>query len=351
MTILMRLTRIMLVLLGLAGLGFGVSLAWPMLLAVPQAGWSFPGWLIVGPFAHDGLIAPLVGVFGLLVVGRLPQAWRAPVTAGAAASGVLLLLSVPHLWRAFAPNHYPGLDDRDYPAGLLIALAVVWAVALAVGLVRALRSPVMRTVTNDDVRRVFDAMAGRYDRTMAISERLLLPGSRDWAVGQARGQVVEIAVGTGLNLPLYPADVTVVGVELSEEMLDLARRKVADHDLAERVELRLGDVQALDLPDASADTVVSTFTMCTIPDPAAAMREAYRVLRPGGRFVLAEHGPSTCPVLGPLLRLAERFTVRFAADHLTRDPRPLLEEAGFDIESVSRARQGISFRMLAVRPE
>jgi ubiquinone/menaquinone biosynthesis C-methylase UbiE len=350
MTVLMRLTRVLLALLGLAGLGFGISLAWPMLLAVPSAGVSFPGWVIVGPFLHDGLIAPLVGVFGLLVVRRLPATWRAPVTAGAAVSGVLLLLSVPHLWRAFAPNHYPGLDDRDYSAGLLVALAVVWALALAVGGIRALRSQVMRESTNADVRRFFDAIAAHYDRQIAFWERRLFPGSRAWAVGQARGRVVEIAVGTGLNLPLYAEEVTVIGVELSEGMLDIARRRVTEADLADRVELRLGDVQALDLPDASADTVLSTFTMCTIPDPAAAMREAYRVLRPGGRFVLAEHGPSSCPVLRSMMRVAERLTVRFAADHLTRDPTPLLTEAGFRVESVSRARLGISFRVLATRP-
>jgi hypothetical protein len=125
-------------LLGLAGLGFGISLAWPLLLAIPQAGYSFPGWLIVGPFAHDLVLAPLVGLFGLLVVRRLPPAWRWPVTAGSAASGVLVLISIPHLWRSFAPNNFPGLNDRNYGAGLLIALAVVWVVALAVGLIRAL---------------------------------------------------------------------------------------------------------------------------------------------------------------------------------------------------------------------
>ncbi|WP_328709017.1 class I SAM-dependent methyltransferase [Microbispora hainanensis] len=149
----------------------------------------------------------------------------------------------------------------------------------------------MRALTDADVRRVFDRLADRYDSQMLTWERRLLPGSREWAVRQARGHVVEIAVGTGLNLPLYDADTTVVGIELSERMLELARRRVAQAGLGERVELRQGDVQRLDLPDGVADTVVSTFTMCTIPDPLAASREAYRVLKPGGRFVLAEHGP------------------------------------------------------------
>lgn len=208
----------------------------------------------------------------------------------------------------------------------------------------------MRTATNADVRRVFDAMAGSYDRQMAFFERLLFPGSRRWVTGQAHGRVVEIAVGTGLNLPLYPGDVTVLGVELSEGMLRLARQRVADCGLADRVELRHGDVQALDLPDGSADTVVSTFALCTIPDPSAAVSEARRVLRPGGRFVLAEHGPAANPLLRAAMRLAERATIRLAADHLTRDPTVFLEQAGFRIDAVSRSRAGISFRVLATRP-
>ncbi|MEO3860663.1 methyltransferase domain-containing protein [Acrocarpospora sp. B8E8] len=208
----------------------------------------------------------------------------------------------------------------------------------------------MRTTTGADVRRVFDRIADRYDNQMQAWERRLFPGSREWAVGEARGHVVEIAVGTGLNLPLYGPDVTVVGIELSEPMLELARRRVARLGLGERVELRQGDVQHLELPDGIADTVLSTFTMCTIPDPAAAAREAYRVLKPGGRFVLAEHGPSSNLIIRAGMRLVEPLFVRFAADYLTRDPRPFLEQAGFQIESVSRMTRGVSFRVVAVRP-
>lgn len=138
----------------------------------------------------------------------------------------------------------------------------------------------MSTSTNTDVRRFFDKIAHHYDRQIGVCERFLFPGSRRWAVEHARGRVVEIAVGTGLNLPLYPDDVTVVGIELSERMLQNAHERVINHNLADRIEVRAGDVQALDLSDACADTAVSTFTICTIPDPAAAMTEACRVLWP-----------------------------------------------------------------------
>jgi ubiquinone/menaquinone biosynthesis C-methylase UbiE len=208
----------------------------------------------------------------------------------------------------------------------------------------------MRSVTEADVRKVFDRLADRYDRQMATCERALFPGSRRWAASRATGRVVEIAIGTGLNLPLYAGDVTVVGVELSERMLAHARRRAEQAGLAGRVELRQGDVQRLDLADGTADTVVSTFTMCTIPDPAAAAREAYRVLRPGGRFVLVEHGPSSNPVVRALMRLAEPLAVRSIADHLTRDPLPILEQAGFRVDTVMRTRLGVGFHVVATRP-
>ncbi|MFC4910591.1 class I SAM-dependent methyltransferase [Actinomadura gamaensis] len=207
-------------------------------------------------------------------------------------------------------------------------------------------------MSNERVLQVFDTIAERYDRQMAICERMLFPGSRTWVTGRASGRVVEIAVGTGLNLPLYPeAVVSVIGIDLSERMLAIARRRAEDEKLGDRIELRQGDVQRLDLRDGCADTVVSTFTLCSIPDADAAVREAFRVLRPGGRFVLAEHGPSSNVFVRALMRLVEPLAVRFSADHLTRDPRPLLRGAGFRIEFVARARLGVSFRVVAVRPE
>jgi ubiquinone/menaquinone biosynthesis C-methylase UbiE len=84
-----------------------------------------------------------------------------------------------------------------------------------------------------------------------------------------------------------------------------------DQQRLDRIELHRGDVQALDLPDSSADTVVSTFAYCTIPDPPRASNEAYRILTPGGRFVLAEHGPSTNAVVRAVMRATEPLSVRF----------------------------------------
>lgn len=208
----------------------------------------------------------------------------------------------------------------------------------------------MRQPSNDRVAEVFDRDAGRYDRQMGRCERLLFAGSREWAVARAHGTVVELGVGTGLNLPLYgPAVERIIGVDVSEAMLEIARRRTEERGIG-HVELQRGDAQALDLAAGVADTVLSTFTFCTIPDPLAASREAYRVLRPGGRFVLAEHGPSTFAAARAVMRAVEPLSVRFAADHLMRDPVPFVASAGFAVDEVHRAGVGgIAFRVLAHR--
>ncbi|WP_068163114.1 class I SAM-dependent methyltransferase [Rhodococcus phenolicus] len=209
----------------------------------------------------------------------------------------------------------------------------------------------MRQPDNETVGRIFDTMSSRYDTQIDWWERRVMGRPRQWAIPRAEGRVLEIAVGTGLNLPLYGPEVTsILGIDLSGRMLDIARTRIAEQQLT-RATVRRGDAQALDLADNSIDTVVSTLSFCTIPDPLAASREAFRVLVPGGRFVLAEHGPATSRIGAALMRMVEPITVRFGADHLTREPVPYLEEAGFVVDEMHRAgAAGIGFRVIARKP-
>jgi ubiquinone/menaquinone biosynthesis C-methylase UbiE len=198
------------------------------------------------------------------------------------------------------------------------------------------------------VRRIQDKHASGYDRQMGFFERVLFAGGREWACSQIEGEVLEVAIGTGRNMPVYPEGVSVTGVEFSPEMLALARARA--EELGANVELHLGDAQALEFEDESFDTVLITFALCTIPDDRRAAAEAFRVLRPGGRLVAIEHVRSPARAVSTVQRLIEPASVRFGADHLTREPLDYLATVGFDIESVERSKWGIVERVRARKP-
>jgi ubiquinone/menaquinone biosynthesis C-methylase UbiE/predicted ester cyclase len=188
------------------------------------------------------------------------------------------------------------------------------------------------------VQRIFDKQAPKYDKSMARFERLLFSGNREWVCSRAEGEVLELAAGTARNLPFYPEGVRVTGVELSPEMAALARRRA--EDLGRQIDMRVGDAEGLDFPNESFDTVVCTYGLCTIPDDAAAVREARRVLRPGGRILLAEHVRSPNPLVRTIQRILDPLAHRFGGDHLLREPLDHLSAEGFVVEEVNRSKAG-----------
>jgi SAM-dependent methyltransferase len=151
-----------------------------------------------------------------------------------------------------------------------------------------------------------------------------------------RGEVVELGFGSGPNLGLYPREVTrVIAVEPSDVAWDLG----ADRRARSPVPVVRGDLdgQALSLEDASADAVLSTLTLCTIPDLPRALAEVRRVLRPGGRLHFLEHGLAPDEGVRRWQRRLEPVQKRaFAGCHLTRPIDRLIEESGLVLESVER---------------
>jgi ubiquinone/menaquinone biosynthesis C-methylase UbiE len=197
-------------------------------------------------------------------------------------------------------------------------------------------------------QRVWDKNAPSYDKQIAFFERIWLGGGREWLGERAHGRVLEVAIGTGLNLPHYPADATVTGVELSPAMLAIARQRATD--LGRDIDLREGDAEHLPFGDASFDTVVCALSLCTIPDQAAAIGEMRRVLVPGGRLLLLDHIGSTWPPIHAAQWLLERLTIRTAGEHFTRRQLPLVEAAGFDIAETERLKAGTVERIFARKP-
>lgn len=129
--------RIAFALAGLAMLTYGAVLAWDFATARASNAVNGLAWFVGGPILHDAVVAPVVGVLGVLLTRFVPVAWRAPIAVGAVLSGVLTVLAIPLLWRPFGVATNPGLHDRDYGTGFAVALGVVWVCVLAAGIYRA----------------------------------------------------------------------------------------------------------------------------------------------------------------------------------------------------------------------
>jgi ubiquinone/menaquinone biosynthesis C-methylase UbiE len=160
---------------------------------------------------------------------------------------------------------------------------------------------------------------------------------RKRSLAVVQGTVLEVGFGTGLNLPYYPETVTkVVGVDPSHTSAHLARKRIAASSFP--VEFVGLSAEKLPVADASFDSVVSTFTLCTIPDVAGALAEMRRALKPEGRFYFVEHGHADDPRVARWQDRLNGFEQKvFGGCHLNRDVSTLIRQAGFDIERLEHA--------------
>jgi phosphatidylethanolamine/phosphatidyl-N-methylethanolamine N-methyltransferase len=143
-------------------------------------------------------------------------------------------------------------------------------------------------IDEDAVRSAYRRWAPVYDHTFG---RVAAEGRKHSVeiINQGRGRVLEVGVGTGLSLPTYGRHLEIVGIDLSPEMLEKARERVAAEGLANVAGLHEMDASDLKFPDASFDTVVAMYVMTVVPDPEKVMRELSRVCRPGGEVIIVNH--------------------------------------------------------------
>jgi len=164
-------------------------------------------------------------------------------------------------------------------------------------------------VENDFVEGVYDKLAKVYDLTFGPS---LHPGrlqaiQRMGITGQDR--VLEVGVGTGINLSLYPRDATVIGIDFSSSMLEKARERAARKDVPHSLRLLQMDAADLKFADDSFDIVYAPYLISVVPDPVKVAQEMRRVCRPGGRIVILNHFLSPNPILSRLERSISPFTI------------------------------------------
>jgi ubiquinone/menaquinone biosynthesis C-methylase UbiE len=172
---------------------------------------------------------------------------------------------------------------------------------------------------------------------MAMRQEALLP-FRQRVVSAAEGRVLDVGIGSGLNLPLYvPAVRTVIGLDPSEELLRMARERAAAAPVP--VELLEASAEAVPLDAASIDTVVSTWTLCTIPDANRALAELRRVLKPGGTLLFVEHGRAPEPIVALWQERLDPLWRRIAGGcHLNRKIDDLISSSGFRVDTLANAR-------------
>lgn len=194
----------------------------------------------------------------------------------------------------------------------------------------------------------YQRIALLYDRMESLAEKRYSPWrKRLWS--QVDGHsILEVGVGTGKNMPYYPPDAEITAIDLTPGMLERARKRAGALGLS--IDLRLGDVQALEFPDSSFDSVVATFVFCSVPDPLPGLREVMRVIRPGGKFLLLEHVRPRQPLLGTLMDLLNPLVVRMMGPNINRRTVDNVVLAGFNLESVEDLGSGDIFKLIVAHP-
>ena len=160
---------------------------------------------------------------------------------------------------------------------------------------------------------------------------------REKVVPMAEGLVLEVGIGSGLNIPYYDAAKVdkILGLDPSEELNRMALKVAEDKGIP--VEFILSGAEAMPLPDNHVDTVLVTFTICTIPEVAAANKEMLRVLKPGGKMIFCEHGLAPDTNVSKWQSRIDPIWGKIAGGcHLNRDIPGLITAAGFEIEAMEQ---------------
>ena len=210
--------------------------------------------------------------------------------------------------------------------------------------------PNSEKLTVDQLQSAYDEIAEGYEKRLWFDQYVLgVLRHRKQLMSRAAGRILDVACGTGLNFPFFPSASEITAVDLSQRMLDVAHQKATNLNL--NVQTLVMDAQNLNFTDGCFDTVTSTLSTCTFPDPIQALHEMRRVCRAGGSILLLEHGYSSIPWLAKYQdRHVFSHYQQNAGCRWNQDPLDLIKAAGLNIVSSKRFGFGM-FHAIVARPK
>ncbi|HEX9333934.1 MAG TPA: class I SAM-dependent methyltransferase [Anaerolineales bacterium] len=199
----------------------------------------------------------------------------------------------------------------------------------------------------NELQNAYNEIAAQYEKKAWFDQHILgVTRQRKQLMSKAHGKILDVACGTGLNFPMFPATSEITVIDLSPRMLEIAHQKADALNL--NLQVKIMDAQKLEFTDGSFDTVTSTLSTCTFPDPVQALQEMKRVCRMDGLIFLLEHGHSS---MSWLANYQDRNVLKHyqqnAGCRWNQDPLGLVRAAGLKILSSKRFGLGMFYTIVA----
>jgi ubiquinone/menaquinone biosynthesis C-methylase UbiE len=191
----------------------------------------------------------------------------------------------------------------------------------------------------ETIRRRYDRVSAIYDVLESPMELMALKKWRLEVMKEIKGKVLEVGVGTGKNIEYYPDGLDITAIDFSEKMLAKAREKAGR--LGKKVKIKHMDVQKLEFPDQTFDTIFTTCVFCSVPDPVKGLQEMRRVCKSGGKIIMIEHVRSEQAVLGLVMDIFNPLVVNLYGANINRRTVENVYKAGFTKVEVSNLSRDI----------
>ena len=195
----------------------------------------------------------------------------------------------------------------------------------------------------EKIKTRYNRISGLYD----LMDKMIKEEWRLKVLANLKGKVLEVGIGTGANIPYYPENVSLTGIDFSPKMLRFAREKANNADFP--VELFEMDAQALAFEDNTFDYVITTCVYCSVPDPVKGLKEMRRVVKPEGKVIMLEHMRSESPFLGALMDVINPISVGITGANINRRTLDNIKNADFFIEENEKL-MGSIVRFLVLNP-